>query len=235
MPDYTVSFCRLILVFSLIQTFDLSFGIVFQSIGRVKENQILSEFIVFSKYARYLDGFNRRETWEEICIRNMNMHVKKYPQLKKEIRNLYKDYVLTKKVLPSMRSLQFGGKAIEVNEARLYNCSYMPANHIKFFSELMFLLLGGSGVGYSVQKHHVEQLPPIQKPEKIRKFVIEDSIAGWADAIKVLVKSFTQGHTRPKFDYSQIRPKGTLLITAGGKAPGAAPLKVCLTKIESDY
>ena len=197
-----------------------------------KSNKILSDLTVHMKYAKYLPEQERRETWQELVERNVSMHVKKYPKLENEIRQNYQ-FVFDRKVLPSMRSLQFAGKAIEVNNSRLYNCSYFPAKDIKFFSELMFLLLGGSGVGYSVQKHHVEQIPPIISPKKYRRYVIEDSIAGWAESVKMLFKSYTLGNTKPLFDFSQIRPKGVRLITAGGKAPGPAPLKLCLTKIEN--
>jgi ribonucleoside-diphosphate reductase alpha chain len=132
-----------------------------------------------------------------------------------------------------MRSLQFAGKPIELNNARIYNCAYLPAKDMRFFSELLFLLLSGAGVGYSVQKHHVAQIPTIKAPKKLRRYVVEDSLSGWAEAVKILMKSYVQGHSRPVFDYSQIRPKGARLITAGGKAPGPAPLKMCLTKLES--
>jgi ribonucleotide reductase alpha subunit len=195
--------------------------------------EILSDIIIYMKYSRYIDELKRRESWEEICDRNIAMHISRFPQLKKEIIDIYTKFVKTKKVLPSMRSLQFGGKPIEINNSRIYNCTYMPAKDIKFFSELMFLLLGGSGCGYSVQKHHIEQIPIILAPIKERKFVIEDSIAGWADAIKVLLKSYTQGTTKPIFDYAQIRAKGVKLITAGGLAPGPAPLRICLTELQN--
>jgi ribonucleoside-triphosphate reductase len=134
-----------------------------------------------------------------------------------------------------MRSMQFGGKPIEISPNRIYNCAYMPIDHIDSFSETMFLLLGGTGVGYSVQKHHVAKLPIIQKPypKKKRRFLIGDSIEGWADSIKVLMKSYMNGGgSRVEFDFSDIRPKGARLITSGGKAPGPQPLKECLVKIE---
>tara|TARA_Y100000401_G_scaffold117464_1_gene126408 strand:+ start:2769 stop:4586 length:1818 start_codon:yes stop_codon:yes gene_type:complete len=185
------------------------------------------------KYARYLPDFNRRETWEELVTRNKNMHIKKYPELKEDIEKNYK-FVYDKKVLPSMRSMQFGGKPIEISPNRIYNCAYMPIDHIDSFSECMFLLLGGTGVGYSVQKHHVEKLPPVNKPypKRKRRFLIGDSIEGWADAIKVLMKSYLNGKgSRIEFDYSDIRPKGARLITSGGKAPGPQPLKECILKI----
>jgi len=196
-------------------------------------NKILSDITVYMKYARYLPDFNRRETWEELVTRNKNMHIKKYPELKEDIEKNYK-FVYDKKVLPSMRSMQFGGKPIEISPNRIYNCAYMPIDHIDSFSECMFLLLGGTGVGYSVQKHHVEKLPPVNKPypKRKRRFLIGDSIEGWADAIKVLMKSYLNGKgSRIEFDYSDIRPKGARLITSGGKAPGPQPLKECILKI----
>jgi ribonucleoside-diphosphate reductase alpha chain len=187
------------------------------------------------KYAKFLPDYNRRETWEELVTRNMNMHIKKYPELGGEIVEAYK-YVYNKKVLPSMRSMQFGGKPIEISPNRIYNCAYLPIDHLDAFSEAMFLLLGGTGVGYSVQKHHVEQLPEIRKPNANRKrrFLIGDSIEGWADAIKVLFKSyFGDQLSTPEFDFSDIRAKGAQLVTSGGKAPGPQPLKDCLHKLKS--
>jgi len=196
-------------------------------------NKILSDITVFMKYAKYLPNENRRETWEELVTRNLNMHIKKYPDLREEIENAYQ-FVYDKKVLPSMRSLQFGGKPIEISPNRVYNCAYLPINDLRAFSETMFLLLGGTGVGYSVQKHHVDELPEIRKPNnsRTRRFVIADSIEGWADAVKALMKTYFQGSSKLRFDYSDIRPKGARLVTSGGKAPGPQPLKECLVKIE---
>jgi ribonucleoside-diphosphate reductase alpha chain len=187
------------------------------------------------KYAKFVPELKRRETWEELVTRNMNMHIKKYPNLESEIREVYK-YVYTKKVLPSMRSMQFGGKPIEISPNRIYNCAYLPIDSLDSFSEAMFLLLGGTGVGYSVQKHHVDQLPEIRKPNSNRKrrFLIGDSIEGWADAIKVLFKSyFGEQLSTPEFDFSDIRAKGAQLVTSGGKAPGPQPLKDCIHKLQS--
>ena len=198
-------------------------------------NNILSDITVHMKYAKYIPELNRRETWEELVDRNVVMHKKKYPQLTEQIDEVYK-YVYDKKILPSMRSLQFAGKPIEISPNRLYNCSYLPADSIDAFNEIMFLLLSGCGVGYSVQKHHVKQLPAITKPfgKRSRRFVIGDSIEGWSDAVKVLVKSYLGEKRTSKivFDYTDIRPKGARLVTSGGKAPGPQPLKECLIKIE---
>jgi ribonucleoside-triphosphate reductase (thioredoxin) len=200
------------------------------------DKQILSDITVYTKYAKYLPEKERRETWEELVTRNMEMHTAKFPKMKESIEQVYKNFVFTKKVLPSMRSLQFGGKAIELNNARVYNCAFLPVDSIHSFSETMFLLLGGTGVGYSVQNHHIEKLPEIRKPNynRKKKYVVQDSIIGWADAVKALFKSYTGGLTSHiEFDFSDIRPKGALLITAGGKAPGPEPLRIALVKIEA--
>jgi ribonucleoside-triphosphate reductase (thioredoxin) len=197
--------------------------------------KILSDITVHMKYAKFIPELNRRETWEELVTRNKQMHQKRYPNLTEQIEENYK-YVYEKKVLPSMRSLQFSGKPIEISPNRLYNCSYLPIDHVDSFSECMFLLLSGCGVGYSVQAHHVRQLPCITKPfnNRTRRFVIGDSIEGWSDAIKVLIKSFlgSRRSSNVQFDYSDIRPKGARLVTSGGKAPGPQPLKECVVKIK---
>lgn len=200
------------------------------------DKEILSSITIYTKYAKYLPNKERRETWEELVTRNMEMHVAKFPAMKESIEQIYKNFVFNKKVLPSMRSLQFGGKAIELNNARIYNCAFLPIDSIHSFSETMFLLLGGTGVGYSVQNHQIEKLPEIRKPNYDRKkrYVVQDSIIGWADAVKVLFKSYTGGLTSHiEFDLSDIRQKGALLVTAGGKAPGPEPLRLALVKIEA--
>jgi ribonucleoside-diphosphate reductase alpha chain len=195
--------------------------------------KILSDITVHMKYAKFIPELNRRETWEELVTRNKEMHQKKYPQIKDEIEKVYK-LVYDKKILPSMRSLQFGGKPIEISPNRVYNCAYLPIDHTDAFSETMFLLLGGTGVGFSVQKHHVDKLPEIKKPNptRTRRYLIGDSIEGWADAIKVLIESYMGSKSStPVFDYSDIRHKGALLVTSGGKAPGPQPLKDCIHNI----
>lgn len=193
---------------------------------------ILSDITIFNKYAKYIPDLGRRETWDEIVLRNQSMHIKKFPALKDAITTVYTDYVLPKKVLPSMRSLQFAGKPIEINNARIFNCSYLPIDDYRAFSETCFLLLSGCGVGYSVQKHHVSKLPEIKQPIKTRKYLVADSIIGWADAVKELVKAYFFGERMPVFDFSDIRPKGALLITSGGQAPGPEPLKDMLHNIK---
>ena len=196
--------------------------------------EALSKITIFSKYAKYNSELKRRETWDEIIDRYQTMMIKKYPNLETAIIDSAK-FIRAKKVLPSMRALQFAGSAAEVNNARIYNCCYLPIDSLHRFSETMFLLLGGTGVGFSVQKHHVEQLPAIKKQDtyKMRTYLIEDSIMGWADAVKVLMKFYFEGGYKPKFDFRAIRHKGARLVTAGGKAPGPEPLKIALAHIDA--
>jgi len=196
------------------------------------EQSILSDITVYMKYAKFRPELNRRETWEELVDRNKEMHIKKFPKLKNEIKEAYK-FVYDKKILPSMRSMQFAGKPVDINNTRIFNCSYLPINDIASFSEIMFLLLSGCGVGYSVQTHHIEELPEVRKPLKSKRYLVGDSIEGWADAVKVLVKAYLKGGSLPLFDFRDIRPKGAQLITVGGKAPGPEPLKIALVHIQS--
>ena len=354
------------------------------------DKKALSDITVFTKYAKYIKSKKRRENWTELVNRNKNMHKEKYPHIADQIEQIYKNFVHTKKVLPSMRSLQFGGKPIQMTESRIYNCfgreesfitdsglksffdfedgdvvrvkthkgnwknaivrnygkqqlnqvtfkrgrgqktvrctqnhrwilsdgsettsldigdillpapkpvnfdydnsnplerlfrmmcsisehnstkwivkdikenvayedvwclevdddhsfilsggmvtgncAFAPAESPKFFSELMFLLLGGTGMGYSVQRRHTDKLPKIKLPESDGeyKFQIQDSIVGWADAIKVTCKAFFNAGTLPIFDYRDIRAKGEELVTTGGLAPGPEPLRSCVEKL----
>lgn len=197
-----------------------------------KNLNILGDLVHHMKYAKYDPELGRRETYLETAERNMQMHIDRHPSLKEEIEEAY-EFVKEKKVIPSMRSMQFAGVAIDVNPARIFNCSYLPVTTIDAFNETMFLLLSGVGVGFSVQKHHVEQLPEIRKPIKSRRYLIQDSIEGWADAVKVLMKSYFADRSLPLFDYRAIREKGAQLVISGGKAPGPEPLKKCLNTVQS--
>jgi ribonucleoside-triphosphate reductase (thioredoxin) len=194
--------------------------------------EALSRVVVWSKYAKYIPEVQRRETWDEIVTRYEVMMMQKYPALKMQIMENVK-FIYDKKVLPSMRAMQFAGPAMEVNNARGYNCAFLPVDSIYSFAETMFLLLGGSGVGYDVQREQVQKLPAIKKSPKTRRYLIEDSIMGWADAVKVLLKGYMGLGTVPEFDFRGIRPKGARLITAGGKAPGPEPLKICLMHVQA--
>src|SRR5215217_1523780 len=134
-----------------------------------KAKQILSDITVFGKYARFRPELKRRETWDEIVDRNKSMHQKKYPHLSELIDEVYTRSVYPKNILPSMRSLQFAGVPIERNPSRIYNCAYLPIEDTDSFAEIMFLLLGGTGVGYSVQKRHIDKLPVVIGPKSISR------------------------------------------------------------------
>lgn len=198
-----------------------------------EDKKALSDITVFGKYAKFKPDLGRRENFAEIVQRNKEMHQSKYPQLSGDIEAIYNEFVLTKKVLPSMRSLQFGGRPIELAHNRIFNCAYMPAEDYHFFPELMFLLLGGTGMGYSVQSRHVNKLPQVTEPKTsyVHKFQVQDSIVGWSDAIKVVAKAFLCGGALPVFDYRDIREKGSELVTTGGHAPGPDPLRVCVNAL----
>lgn len=200
-------------------------------------NKIFSDIIIHDKYARVRKELGRKETWDEIVDRNVEMHKTYYNDnsLGGDISFVYDNFVRPRKVLPSMRSMQFGGKPILRNPSRIYNCAYLPIDSLDSFSELMFLLLGGVGVGYSVQYRHVNKLPRLVGPSNTdspRRYVIGDTIEGWADAIKMLVESYFLGKDKITFDFDDIREKGSELVVTGGKAPGPEPLRICLTKLD---
>lgn len=197
----------------------------------------VSDYIHFSKYARYRAELLRRELYAETVERDEEMHLKKFawlpPEDLAEIRTAF-DSVRLKETLPSMRSMQFGGVAIESNNNRIYNCSFSLVDRLKVFSEAIFLLLSGCGVGYSVQFDHVDKLPALKRidPKKVVHHVIMDSIEGWADALDALVHSYVDG-TYLEFSYHQIRAAGTPLKTSGGRAPGHRKLKEALDAVRS--
>lgn len=187
----------------------------------------LSDYVFTAKYARYLEGEGRRETYDESIDRMMDMHTKKYNDYFGSIRgSLYK-----KEIAGSQRALQFGGTAIEEKNARLYNCTVSFCDRASFFSECYYLLLCGCGVGFSVQRHHVSQLPVLTPPKGEYYHVIKDSIEGWSDALKALICAYFNEHGQlPSFEYSSIREEGAPL-RHGGKAPGFAPLKKALDEV----
>jgi len=207
-------------------------------------SKIMSDITIYMKYAKWLPLEFKKESWDMIVDRNLQMHLAKLKELGhdedshyyKEVVDIYNNQVRKFKILPSMRSMQYAGKAIEVSPNSIYNCAYMPVDSVECFHEAMFLLMNGTGLGYSVQQHHVRQLPEIKQPNKdrTRKIVIQDSIMGWADAVKELFRSYTGELTqRPRFIYDDIRPKGTRLKTRGGKAPGPEPLRKCMVMVEN--
>ena len=183
------------------------------------------------------------------------MHLRKYPQIKKEINWAF-EQVKAKKVLGSQRALQFGGPPVEKKNARIYNCIASYCDRQRFFQECFWLLLCGCGTGFSVQKHHIAKLPDLSRkwltldcsgeelnqgkdiPKRI--FAVPDSIEGWADSLGVLLSSFLGGGDSPEyegywveFDYSLVRPEGAPLGSSSGKAPGPKPLENALEKIRA--
>lgn len=203
----------------------------------------LQDYTFTAKYSRWLPSKNRRETWSESVDRVKNMMEKKYSSynIQNEIDFSY-DFMLKKKVLGSQRILQFGGDPVFQHHARVYNCSGSYVDRLEFFQQCMYLLLCGSGVGFSVQKHHINKLPNLISSNKSysKGFVIEDTIEGWSDAIGVLVSSYFDHDGQFKeyigrnidFDFSKIRKAGSSLSSGIGKAPGYKPLKNALSKIQ---
>lgn len=194
-------------------------------------NKLLSDITAFRTYSKYLPHIGRRESLEETVNRTMTMDLERFPKLSSEIVKAY-SMVHDLKVMPSMRRLQFAGAAIEQNNCRSYNCSFLSIDHPTAFSESLFLLLSGVGVGFSVQKHHTSQLPKVQKPREEGIFVVHDSIQGWAQALDLLMRAYFYGQIRPVFDLSGIRQKGSYLVTTGARAPGPEPLRTMLRQVE---
>ena len=206
--------------------------------GRMKvqdtrSSRFLSDLVTHTKYAGYIPSLERRQSWDECIDESMEMHIRKYPMLEEEIKYAFNNFVRPKHVLPSMRSVQFGGIPIEFAPNRIYNCSYAPCEHEFIFAEFLFLLLGGTGTGYSVRKRHIKKLSMVKTPDGSRRFMIGDSIEGWADSVRQLTYAYLKGNTLPEFDYRDIRPKGSLIKKTGGRAPGPDKLILCHQNINN--
>lgn len=203
----------------------------------------IAKFVFTSKYARYREDLKRRETWEEAVERVRDMHLKKFDFLsdedKAEIVWAFEE-VSKRVVVPSMRSMQFGGKAVEAHNARIYNCAVRHIDSIRSFSEVFYLLLCGCGVGFGLTDKYLDRFPNLVGPEAkngtVLTYVVEDSIEGWADSIEALLNCYFENtaYTGRKivFDYSKIRPAGSPLKTSGGKAPGYEGLKASHKKVK---
>lgn len=195
---------------------------------------LLSKTVIYTKYAKFNEELKRRSNWTELVDEVKNMHIRRYPALEAQIEEAFA-YVYDKHIIPSMRSMQFAGKAIELSESRIYNCAYLPIEDRIAFREVMFLLMGGTGVGFSVQKKHIEKLPSIKAPAYEQRYIIGDTIEGWSDALNRLCKAYFEGKVRPRFVYTDIRAKGTPLKKSGGKAPGPDRLRATLEAIETIF
>lgn len=203
----------------------------------------IGNFVFTSKYARFDEKHSRRETWHEAVRRVEKMHLKKYQNLKQsdidELSWAF-DQVREKHVVPSMRSMQFGGKPIEAQNPRLYNCATRHVDSIRSFSEIFYLLMCGCGVGFGLSKKFINRLPNLvdmsDRTGTVITYVIQDSMEGWADAVEALLNCYfrTTAYTGRKivFDFSKIRAKGSPIKTGGGKAPGHEGLKQSLRRIK---
>lgn len=206
-------------------------------VRQVPDATAVADYIHFSKYAKHRPEWMRRELYPESVERVEEMHLRKFAALAEEdlvqIRQSF-DLVREKRVLPSMRSMQFGGAAIEANNNRIYNCSFTLIDRLEAFSQAMFLLLAGCGVGYSIQFDHVEKLPALGyiDMKMVKHHVVDDTIEGWANALHALLTSYIDGH-HLELSYFQVRPAGTPLKTSGGRAPGHLKLKEALEHIRA--
>lgn len=192
------------------------------------ENQLLADYTFAAKYAKYDTSKGRRESYAEAVTRQMDMHRTRFPE-HRDILDFVEQEMQAKRIVGSQRAMQFGGAAIYQKNMRIYNCSAMHIAYMHAFSHFHWLLLCGTGVGFSLQAHHIAQLPEIRRPSAARPFKVADSIEGWADATQALFESYFYGTSALVFDFSGIRPKGAPL-THGGKAPGPEPLKRALEK-----
>lgn len=213
------------------------------SIENVDALEEISKFIFTSKYARYLEDKQRRETWEEAVDRVLNMHLEKYSWLDKNSidRILWAfSLVKNKRVVPSMRSMQFGGKAIFAHNARMYNCAVRHIDSLRAFSESFYLLLCGTGVSFGINEKYLSRLPDLvdetDKKGTTVTYIVEDTIEGWADSLEALLMCYFKNTPftgrKINFDFSKIRKKGSPLKTGGGKAPGHKGLKQSLERIK---
>lgn len=203
----------------------------------------MANFTFTTKYAKYDEKKKRRETWDETVSRVEKMHLKKFNFLseddKKEIVKAF-DFVREKKVTPSMRSMQFGGKAVEAHNGRIFNCAVRHIDSLRSFAESFYTLLCGTGVGFGLTNFFLNRLPDFvnanDKTGTVITYVVQDSIEGWGDSIEALLncyfKNTPYSGRKIVFDYSRIRPKGAKLKTGGGKAPGYKGLKNCHKKVK---
>jgi ribonucleoside-triphosphate reductase (thioredoxin) len=197
----------------------------------------LSNYIFTSKYSQYREDLKRRETWDECVNRVRGMHVKKFASSLSdddlvEIIDAFR-LIREKKVLPSARSLQYAGKAIEKNNVRMFNCATRHIDSIEAFGEYFFMLLSGCGVGVGITKRHLNKLPKFVERTLLEEiFIIPDTIEGWADSLKEVLKSYLVTGNELILDYSLIRPKGSPLKTSGGIAPGPDGLRKSHEKIK---
>lgn len=186
-----------------------------------------AKFVYYRTYARWREDLNRRENWDETIERVIGfLKEERGDKIPKKVLRKIKEYMLDFSVMPSMRLVWAAGPAAKRNNATIYNCSFLTVDSIESFSECLFLLCCGTGVGFSVEEKYIKKLPEVpvfQKDMVVEKYVIQDSKEAWADSVKDLIKALYSGKTL-EFDYSLIRPKGAPLKITGGRASGPDPL-----------
>lgn len=182
-------------------------------------------YIHKSRYARFLDDKARRENWDETIQRLVDFYSKKFPQHTEVFQNEIRQQILDMRVMPSMRSLMAAGPALERDDVAAYNCSYLSMDNIKAFSEALFVLMNGVGVGFSVERQYIAQLPVVAEEFYDSDTIIQvkDSKIGWATSFHELITLLYQGRV-PKWDLSKLRPAGARLKTFGGRSSGPEPL-----------
>lgn len=186
----------------------------------------LGELVYLRSYARWLPEEKRRENWSETVERVYDFLIK--PQdIEEDLKLELKEAILKQEVMPSMRALWSSGVFASTDNTAIYNCSFMPIDNLKSFSELIYILMQGTGVGFSVEKKFVDNLPTVSLPvdveEELTIYQVQDSSEGWADAVYFAVTSAFRGHAF-EVDYSLVRPRGSMLKTKGGRASGPEPL-----------
>ena len=200
-----------------------------------KGKELLTNLKFYESYSKYREGLGRKETWEESVDSVMEMHYSKFKHLPELLPylDLATQAYKGKQILASQRNLQFRGDSISKHNVKLFNCSSTYIDRPEVFKQIMYILLNGCGVGYSVEKRFVNKLPTIKKrKDETITYVIEDSVEGWALAIDALMMSFFSGGAQIRFDGSLIRPEGAY-ISGGFKAPGFEPLRRSLELIET--
>lgn len=185
------------------------------------------EYIAASRYARFLDDKGRREQWSETVWRYVDYVFSRTPAIKDntELKDRIYKAIYDMKVMPSMRAVMTAGKSADRDNTCIYNCSYLPVDDPKSFDEAMFILLCGTGVGFSVESKYITQLPEVPEHlfESEHVIAVHDSKEGWAKALRLLIAHLYAGEV-PKWDVSKIRPAGARLKTFGGRASGPGPL-----------
>jgi ribonucleoside-diphosphate reductase alpha chain len=184
------------------------------------------KYIAISRYARWIDTTGRRESWEETVCRLMDFWEENRPEIiTKKVRNQLEKAIVDLDVMPSMRTLMVAGKALTRCNVSAYNCSYIAIDRIRSFDEVMYILLSGTGVGFSVERQYISKLPEVAEEfyDTDTTIVVPDSKIGWASSYRELI-GLLYGGKIPKWDMSKIRPAGARLKTFGGRASGPQPL-----------